>query len=193
MHKQVTVHQLLVVIVCALLAPGKSRVTWVKECACAITVFVSWLTVTCYSTKILLLSFCLSSLTFSRGSGTLKLQTLHLQTPVSLQKPGPVWVLHQEAGSCCLRLTKIISRRKVHNSLKTLAKKYLLTTSILGLLGKVLRCQTLLVHYVELQGVFGSGLYLLEGWESVWDEASFLVWVSGLKAFFIILCTEIGK
>lgn len=77
--------------------------------------------------------------------------------------------------------------------MKTLAKKDLITTSILGLLGKVLRCQTLLVHYVELQGVFGSGLYLLEGWESVWDEASFLVWVSGLKVFFIISCTEIGK
>lgn len=111
----------------------------------------------------ILLGFFWSFPTFSRGGDILKLQALHLYSPVSLWKLGPKWVPHgmafplwgwaaSWARSCscvrraghCLHPTKIISSRKVCNSaneVKSSAKPDLITASIFGLLEMALRHQ----------------------------------------------------
>lgn len=84
--------------------------------------------------------------------------------------------------------SKMILSRKVHSAAKgALAKKDLITTSIFGLLETD---QILLAPYVELQWL---GLYLLERWESIWVETSFLARVSGLQPLLIISLLEVWK
>lgn len=83
---------------------------------------------------------------------------------------------------------KTVLSRKVHSAAKgTSAKKDLMTTSIFVLLETA---QIVLDPYVNLPWL---GLYLLDGWESVRVETSFLACVPGLQPLVIIFLPEVWK
>lgn len=149
------------VIVCALLASGKSRVIYVRERACAITMFISWFTVTCYHTV-----FYWVFLVFPNFQQRRWYFKITGSASVVTCKPLKAWPrVHAApvasslrgraascAGSCsCARRaghhlcpTEIISSRKVCNAgneVKTLAKQDWITASIFGLLEMALRHQ----------------------------------------------------
>lgn len=172
------------VIACALFAPGKSRVTWVKERACAITVFGGWFAATCYHT---VLNSAFSGLSQLSAEVVLQSNKGFVKPIVSAAlsaSPLQRWELQP-----CRLAGKMISSRKV----QIFANKGKTWPNQIWLLHLVLDCwqwcSDTEVLACGIQGLYFQrwGLCLLEGWESrmlptlswetVWDEASFIVFL----------------